>query len=549
MIDRSLTDTTAAEEAAPSLVEQPDPVPSMTPPVPTGDAIGSGLTIDLTDDADPYRDDIEAAAAWPYTGSTPTAEDASPGPSAVSPLDEADGDGTEVAPFVIEDSPIDLREPANHFGPTDGVDNGEVAPFVAEEATIDLRDGEDDDHDDHDDRPAVPAAVSVTADGQVEDATPTATPSPLELPELETDGPTGSDPDPDGVDDVVAADYPARDEPGPGDVEGLVIDLVGPPPAADDDLLAVPMANGSPLPTADDELLAAAGPSGTPLPIIGEPEPEPATPGAADEPALDNPVTDPATDDRSRSGAWRRSAAIDRARAEIEAAAYARNGIIDLRSEQDPADVESAIRSGERNIITALVNDGVLSAEGPISDRDVRTMIYVAFTSSELRKLILTGGTIDGVDADRLGPVEVFTTGEGPAMVNPGDDTPELEPAAIDPPTSAERPSSAESGDRTPAAAEPGTSLIVESTVGASEPDSPTHARTEDRPAAVAPAVRGGDEPDIDLVMAERAARARSRPSPLLAAALQRRSGDELGSDGPLPHHELAGTSEGPNRY
>jgi hypothetical protein len=36
-------------------------------------------------------------------------------------------------------------------------------------------------------------------------------------------------------------------------------------------------------------------------------------------------------------------------------------------------------------------------------------MVYVAFTSSELRKILLAGGTIDGDNSSiDLGPVEVF---------------------------------------------------------------------------------------------------------------------------------------------
>jgi hypothetical protein len=61
-------------------------------------------------------------------------------------------------------------------------------------------------------------------------------------------------------------------------------------------------------------------------------------------------------------------------------------------------------------VINTLIQQGMLSTEGPITDRDVRTMVYVAFTSNELRKLILAGGTPDGVTAADLdlGPVELF---------------------------------------------------------------------------------------------------------------------------------------------
>lgn len=70
----------------------------------------------------------------------------------------------------------------------------------------------------------------------------------------------------------------------------------------------------------------------------------------------------------------------------------------------------AAIRSGESQVINSLINQGMLTTSGPITDRDVRTMVYVAFTSNELRKLILAGGTPDGVRAGdlELGEVELF---------------------------------------------------------------------------------------------------------------------------------------------
>ena len=51
----------------------------------------------------------------------------------------------------------------------------------------------------------------------------------------------------------------------------------------------------------------------------------------------------------------------------------------------------------------------MLSNGGEITDRDVRTMVYVAFTSNELRKLIKAGG-VPGEDNAQLnlGPVELF---------------------------------------------------------------------------------------------------------------------------------------------
>jgi hypothetical protein len=72
-------------------------------------------------------------------------------------------------------------------------------------------------------------------------------------------------------------------------------------------------------------------------------------------------------------------------------------------------ELEAAIRSGELEVVSSLIEQELLSTEGPITDRDVSTMVYVAFTSSELRKILLAGGTLDSDLSDLdLGEVEVF---------------------------------------------------------------------------------------------------------------------------------------------
>lgn len=119
---------------------------------------------------------------------------------------------------------------------------------------------------------------------------------------------------------------------------------------------------------------------------------------------------------------------------QLQAASYAEEPIapiIDLRLPQATStsdDVEAAIRSGEVEVISSLIDQGVLSTDGPISDRDVRTMVYVAFTSSELRKILLAGGTIDGDNSNLdLGDVEVFpevlSDGPKPKALGPGTPT------------------------------------------------------------------------------------------------------------------------------
>lgn len=86
--------------------------------------------------------------------------------------------------------------------------------------------------------------------------------------------------------------------------------------------------------------------------------------------------------------------------------------VIDLRgigSLADEASVDTAIRAGEIEVVKTLIEQGMLSTSGPITDRDVRTMVYVAFTSNELRKLIMAGGSPEGPNRHLdLGPVELF---------------------------------------------------------------------------------------------------------------------------------------------
>ncbi len=119
------------------------------------------------------------------------------------------------------------------------------------------------------------------------------------------------------------------------------------------------------------------------------------------------------------------------------AGTYASSGIapiIDLRPATPAADtgLESAIRSGEYGVIASLIEQGMLSTDGPITDRDVRTMVYVAFTSSELRKILSAGGTIDGDNSGlELGGVDVFTP---PLAVGSGsvDDVPAIDAPIAD---------------------------------------------------------------------------------------------------------------------
>ncbi len=85
--------------------------------------------------------------------------------------------------------------------------------------------------------------------------------------------------------------------------------------------------------------------------------------------------------------------------------------VIDLRAVdgQTPSSIDAAINVGEVEVVATLIEQGMLTTAGPITDRDVRTMVYVAFTSNELRKLLVAGGSPEGPnDGLELGPVELF---------------------------------------------------------------------------------------------------------------------------------------------
>ena len=111
-------------------------------------------------------------------------------------------------------------------------------------------------------------------------------------------------------------------------------------------------------------------------------------------------------------------------------------GVVNLRPRRiaPPTAIEAAIRSGELEVIASLIDQGLLSTEGPISDRDVRTMVYVAFTSSELRKILLSGGTLDGDNSNiDLGEVDVFyrpSAAGVPSLSQPPAEPIDAEPSA-----------------------------------------------------------------------------------------------------------------------
>lgn len=437
---------------------------------------------EVTVDDDPYRADAIGAESWPYVDSAEH-DAAEEEPASVAAfLDDhttapADlGADRGVAPFVADDATIDLRG-EGHFGPRRSIPHDAVAPFISPGATIDLRtEGVSDadpledetDSGDHVDASEASAGAA-SADHVVIDL---AHPSPIDrtpLP-IEADGP---------VADADAHDDPVEHDAADATADGEMTDGTTAQAHADEATEEQP---------SEAHTDGATAEAGTAEADVDQDA------AAAHRAHGDEDEAGERAEDAHAEPSDPHTVALRRAQAELEAAAYARRGIIDLRTDADAsAAIEAAIRSGERSIIASLIDDGALSAAGPISDRDVRTMVYVAFTSSELRKILVSGGTMDGVDADvDLGPVEVFAP-RPHRPVTAGTPTGDSSAPAVE----------ASTADQTPAPAR------ASHSASGAVPVQHTHARS--RSSAVPQPIGGedgpeaGDDPaggpDIDLIV------------------------------------------------
>ena len=233
-----------------------------------------------------------------------------------------------------------------------------------------------------------------------------------------------------------------------GEIEKLVDQLASGTPAAP--AVTSPFGRMSSTPSAGGLVLlerppvetSAPAEPATPAALTTQPAPAPA-PAPVAAPAATPPVGTPET---PASGAAVAASAPLRptrpampvaASSTLAAADYTRAplaGVVNLRPRPIAPrnEIEAAIRSGELEVIASLIDQGLLSTEGPISDRDVRTMVYVAFTSSELRKILLAGGTLDGDNSNiDLGEVDVFYQ---PALAGGSSlSQPPVEPAGAEP--------------------------------------------------------------------------------------------------------------------
>ncbi len=170
-------------------------------------------------------------------------------------------------------------------------------------------------------------------------------------------------------------------------------------------LLERPPVDTAPAPAEPAALAAVTQPAPAPTPILAPVTPAegtPETPASGAAVAASAPLRP--TRPTLAPSASSTLAAADYTRAPLAGVVNLRPRPIAPRNE-----IEAAIRSGELEVIASLIDQGLLSTDGPISDRDVRTMVYVAFTSSELRKILLAGGTLDGDNSSiDLGEVDVF---------------------------------------------------------------------------------------------------------------------------------------------
>ena len=60
-----------------------------------------------------------------------------------------------------------------------------------------------------------------------------------------------------------------------------------------------------------------------------------------------------------------------------------------------PGEIMAVVRTQESELVDTLIDEGVLTTSGPITDRDVRTMLFVAVSSNELID-VLTAASGDG---------------------------------------------------------------------------------------------------------------------------------------------------------
>lgn len=78
-------------------------------------------------------------------------------------------------------------------------------------------------------------------------------------------------------------------------------------------------------------------------------------------------------------------------------------------------EVMATVKKQESHLVDTLIHEGLLTTEGPITDRDVRTMVFVAVSSKELVE-VLTGDLGDGATVEISAPAaQAELASESPA--------------------------------------------------------------------------------------------------------------------------------------
>ncbi len=394
------------------------PAPSKTD-YPTGD-----------DGPSPYGADLDEAAAWPFNDTPPTEEPETANPETISasPRSVAVDGGTEIGSPLAEGNGGDDESAEQDLDEIDDL----VAMFTRQteqELEARRRDTGSDDTD-SDDAEAAVSALRPAPDTVL--AAPPAAETSNFLTPVGAAAVTGDsdDPDLDTPGPMATSDHKAKWQRAESpEWTGLESVTIGDDTATQDGIATGSSATNATregaIAVADEMTATAEGPASSAGPALDAPPPTgpPRSTTAPEAPSVGRPQsptpTTPAIDEErpaapTPSRPDRRVAPLTMRQrpAPVAAADYADEAIapiIDLRPNPAAAGIDAAIRSGELEVISSLIDQGLLSTDGPVTDRDVRTMVYVAFTSSELRKILLAGGTVDGDNGDLdLGQVEVF---------------------------------------------------------------------------------------------------------------------------------------------
>jgi hypothetical protein len=79
-----------------------------------------------------------------------------------------------------------------------------------------------------------------------------------------------------------------------------------------------------------------------------------------------------------------------------------------------PGEIRRGVASGEQAVVELLVEQGDLTSAGPLTDRDVQTMVFVAIAARDLIDALLGSGQLAGA-----APLGALSHGDPPARFRP----------------------------------------------------------------------------------------------------------------------------------